>query len=295
MKITWIPTPPNWKDLKFHPFACAIGFGEGGEMLRGLGLVMDALAAHMRRNGYDEKESITVYRSSPKVPWEILSGRHRRSGAIMANVTPTFQALEGTEEEAREYAMKDALRRHLTQSQRAFLIVQLSHTDPANLQYVAPSQEEMAKKGHVSERLIADASKVEKQGTEKLKDAVRGNLISVPDAAQVADLPDKVQDAAVQEVKTGQSKTARKSKAATAREPGDDTDAESEAKRNARKNGKPLFDWRAFNDVFGKLVRQIDTLGGAYKCNNGPEAEGLRRRLAEWQKDFKAWHKKVAK
>ncbi len=59
-------------------------------------------------------------------------------------------------------------------------------------------------------------------------------------------------------------------------------------KRQPSKSGKELFDWKAFNTDFGKLLRQVDTLGKAYGCKESTEAEKLRDLLSEFSTGFKS-------
>ncbi len=72
------------------------------------------------------------------------------------------------------------------------------------------------------------------------------------------------------------------------REPGDDTEVENEEKKRP-KNGQILYDWKGFEAVYGKLIREIDSLGRAYRANNGAKANELRAMLGNFKKEFKAW------
>ncbi len=78
------------------------------------------------------------------------------------------------------------------------------------------------------------------------------------------------------------------------REPGDDT-AVIEAERAAPKNGRVLYERQDWDTAFGRMVREIDKLGKAYRAVDTPQAEGLRRLLAEYKAQFWQWHKALVK
>jgi hypothetical protein len=75
------------------------------------------------------------------------------------------------------------------------------------------------------------------------------------------------------------------------KQPGDD----SPRKRGAGpKNGSVKYDRKPLKACWGQLVREVDKLGNAYGKKETPDAEGLRRRLTEWLKDYKEWYRKLA-
>ena len=106
------------------------------------------------------------------------------------------------------------------------------------------------------------------------------------------------------ECRIGQNDT-RKCKACKAlnkaeRQPGDDTESEAEAKREARsdpKQGKPDFDWHKFNNEFAQMMLWVDKLGKAFpgKHHKGPAATNLRTDLLAWKNRFKEWGKAISK
>jgi hypothetical protein len=61
------------------------------------------------------------------------------------------------------------------------------------------------------------------------------------------------------------------------------------------KNGEVVFDWKAHEAIYGKLLRQVDEAGRRYNAHNSPAAKGLRHRLSEWDKDFRQWAKQLSK
>lgn len=76
------------------------------------------------------------------------------------------------------------------------------------------------------------------------------------------------------------------------REAGDE-DQRPEGK--PQKNGVPEFDWKTFNSQFGTIIKAIDLIGKPAKLHNTPEANGLRRQLAEFLTNLKTWQKSVTK
>lgn len=80
------------------------------------------------------------------------------------------------------------------------------------------------------------------------------------------------------------------------REPGDDTEQIAADKAKGKQLPKPgavLFDWSPFEAAYGALVRQVDTLGKAYRAKESADAGGLRKMLKEFHASFKAWHKEL--
>ena len=75
----FIPTPKNWQQLKPHPLAQFTEFGAG--------IDISGLSAHMRRNGFDQDESIILISENKQM--FILDGRHKHLAAQDADVTPT--------------------------------------------------------------------------------------------------------------------------------------------------------------------------------------------------------------
>jgi hypothetical protein len=61
-------------------------------------------------------------------------------------------------------------------------------------------------------------------------------------------------------------------------------------------NGQPVFLWPDYQKSYGETVRAVDKICNGYGVPVvAPEAEALRHRLDDWNKDFKAWAAKVSK
>jgi excinuclease UvrABC ATPase subunit len=202
MKTEFMLPPANWKNLTFHPLSEVVAFG--------VGIDVDALAAHITEHGYDEQEAIVLVRHD-KID-VVLDGRHKLRACIIADVTPSFRRYVGANAEA--YVAKKAFRQHLNTSQRAMIAAAIANhpsgvlgknDKSANLQTSA----EAAKALNISPRAVADAKTVLAKGTQALQAAVEDDTISVSDAAKVADETAKVQNEAVKKVRDGKAKTAR--------------------------------------------------------------------------------------
>jgi hypothetical protein len=103
MKTRPIKTPPNWKELSFHPLSQLTEFGKGVDVT--------AMAEHMKDHGYDEEEAIILFEGF------ILDGRHKVSACKMAGIIPTFREFVG--KNAMAYVSKKLFRQHTTVGERA--------------------------------------------------------------------------------------------------------------------------------------------------------------------------------
>lgn len=192
----YIPHVADWQTLKHHPLSALVEFGAG--------IDLDALAADMRENGYDEDKPIVL------LDGEILDGRHRHAAAIMAEVEPVFRKFTGKDPVA--YAMEKLRRQHLNDSQRAMLAAGLAKLPRGRPELKAQScafhsQDEAADMLKVSRRLVQQARTVQDQGSAKLKAAVNEGTVSVSDAAKIVSKPAPVQNRAVKDVKAGKAST----------------------------------------------------------------------------------------
>lgn len=86
------------------------------------------------------------------------------------------------------------------------------------------------------------------------------------------------------------------------RQPGDDTEAIKDEKRRARRIGKEVFDWRAYNAAFKTILQQIDGLARHLGLVNGQGAitgdlgyRGLDRKIKELDYETKQWFKQHTK
>lgn len=81
---------------------------------------------------------------------------------------------------------------------------------------------------------------------------------------------------------------------------GDDTEAEKAARLERRsdpKQGRPVFDWNAFNREFANIMLWVDKLGKSCpgKHHQGPAATNLRSDLLTWKNRFKEWGRAITK
>ncbi len=76
------------------------------------------------------------------------------------------------------------------------------------------------------------------------------------------------------------------------REVGDDDDIRRRPFKSM--NGKPIFDLRKFESVFGALFRQVGDIGRPFDAINTPEAKAFSERLWHWHEDILAWQKSLA-
>src|SRR5262249_19418114 len=145
------------------PLAELVRFGDG--------IDADALADYLRQHGYDEQEPIVLHEG------KILDGRHRHAAAQKVGIIPPFREFFG--ENAFLYVAKKLHRQHLSTSERAMMAATLAKKDCATLHNKPPTQSQMADALKVSRRSIADAAKVQDQGTQSLNEAVSDGTLSV--------------------------------------------------------------------------------------------------------------------
>lgn len=201
------------------------------------GVPLGELAADIAENGLIEP--IVVYRG------QILDGRNRLRACEMSEIEPRFTEWDGVGSPLAFVLARNLHRRHLNESQRAMIAARarelfeeeaaarkaaslFGHADEtaaaegedseilrentvvANLQ--RPSERtnlRAAEVLNVSPRSVCIASKVLKEGDQKLIDAVDAGTVAVSDAAAVVDLPKPKQRRAVERVRSGRSRTVR--------------------------------------------------------------------------------------
>ena len=157
---------------------------------------------------------------------EIQDGRNRMLACLAQDVEPEFKYAE-IDDSAALVEMRNLTRRHLTASMRAQLYLKLhgqadqvpddevdvsedSETEESpEVEEAKPtvvktpdkpakSLDEQAANAGVSRRTMADARKVDKSGTEELKNAVIKGDVPASVAAKIADKPPEEQRAAVE-------------------------------------------------------------------------------------------------
>lgn len=151
-----------------------------------------------------------------------------------------------------------------------------------------------AHQGGDSNRVIADKEGVS-EATVRRDIATTGAAIDAPDKVKGSD---GVERARSRSERVGQ-KPVPTFVPKGERMAGDDTDQIKAEKAEARtdpKQGKPLYDWAAFNREFANFFLHVDKLGKANgKSHKTPAATTLRNDLLTWRNKFKEWGKAISK
>ena len=150
---------------------------------------------------------------------QVIDGRHRYAACAEAGVQPRFHHLADDDDPLRYVLAKNALRRHLTESQRAVVAHRLSagsapgrprkQDNVANLP-ISFTMQQAADMLRVSKRMVGHAGRVLSVGgpaAPALRQAVEQGAISVSDASRVVDQTVEVQVAALERVVRGESRT----------------------------------------------------------------------------------------
>jgi hypothetical protein len=192
--VTTLPTWP--KDVPVHPAAELFPLMGGNEF--------SELVADIRENGL----VAAIVRTSDGL---ILDGRNRYRACLLAEVEPTFETHDG---EPWQFVISTNLhRRHLTDSQRAMVAAKIAErargraakTPSGVFAEKVPTHSEASRLLNVSPSQIDRARKVQKNGTDALKDAVEAGAVPVATAARVSSLPAIKQDEYVERVAAGQN------------------------------------------------------------------------------------------
>jgi hypothetical protein len=285
MKTKRMRAPEDWRDLKPHPLAELVPYGAGIDTAQ--------MVEHMSEHGYDDGEPVILIERSGVL--EILDGRHKQVSAQEADVTPTFALFIGGD--PLPFIKKKLHRQHLNESQRSMFaakLIELSTKDisnsaaekagpksgAANLQRKPPTQKEAGAMMNVSERSVADAVKVTKEGGAKLQEQVANGQLGVSAAANLLRSvfcprckrcgPQR-NCARCQEF---QAKTALAAQKKTSK---------------PKKPGSEKFNWKEYDQFYGRWIRGIDELKRAYpevaKTEEFAEIERLRDEYGEtWNK-----------
>lgn len=222
----------------------------------------------------------------------VLDGRRREMACYRAGIKPKYRQFGSRKEDGDdplEFVIDINLhRRHLGDGDRALAAARYAtaRVGNPNLQSVpkepignaAQTKKAAAEKFDISESEVKRAKKVIASGTEKLQEAVAKDEITVTDAAKVAAKSPAVQDHAVGEVKSGNAKTA--------------TQAADRIEPPKPKSGKPKFDEKRFDKVYGALVRLVDERGNA--MGKGPRHKKCQNVLGDFLDEYKAWKKETA-
>lgn len=138
----------------------------------------------------------------------------------------------------------------------------ISDTPPAGR-----SDEIAAEKVGFKKTTYRDATKVVENAAPEIIDAMDKGEVSISDAAKVAELPKKKQRKALDRVQKGEAKTL--DKAAKPAKP--------------KKNGSPLYDWKALDGHLGPICRAFHEITDAYKL---PKLYGKKNMIAESNRKY---------
>lgn len=237
-----------------------------------------ALVDDIRRHGLRDK--IVLHEG------RILDGRNRFAACEEAGVEPEFVDFDGSCSPLDYVISRNLHRRHLDESQRGMVaarIAELSGTarkeptrkgeadeetadtsencDQGSIEPIRQNvlngdsepvtTEQAAAMMNVSKATVKRARKVVREGSEKLNEAVQSGQVSVADAAAIVDKPEEVQEAAIESVTQGRSRTAKEAAERISPTP---------PKPKKGSKGKPDLSklFKAFDESLGKTIRALD-------------------------------------
>ena len=142
---------------------------------------------------------------------KVIDGRHRMKACLQLDIEPITEEFEG--ESPLSYVISANLaRRHLTSSQKSMIAAHLVTTQHGSNQWGEKNEvtgEKVAESLGVSIRQIARGRKVTEKAAPVIKEAVNSGMVSVEDAADIADKPVETQIRAIQKVISGETGTLR--------------------------------------------------------------------------------------
>jgi len=159
------------KKIQFHPLCEMFPVMDETE----LGQLADDIKAHGQR------EPILTLKG------QIIDGRNRYLACQRVNQKPRFKALN-TKNPAEVVASLNVHRRHLTESQRAMMLMELGGIS-AGAESRDPSIAQAAKMSRTSTGTIKRAKNVKAKAVKKVKKAVLAGKLTVHEAAKIAKLP----------------------------------------------------------------------------------------------------------
>jgi hypothetical protein len=69
---------------------------------------------------------------------------------------------------------------------------------------------------------------------------------------------------------------------------------DEEKRRRAPQNGRPVYDLKEYERIFGSLYKQTNRVLELYRLKETPQSEELERDLKAWDAKFRAWHSEVS-
>lgn len=160
------------KDIKFHEYAMLFPAMSEEELT--------ALRDDIEHNGLVEPIVL--------LEGKVLDGRNRYTASMMLGIEPATVEYDGDDPLAYVIS-KNMARRHLDTSQRAMVAAKIANLPkgrPVKEKHATlhVSRSEAAKQMNVSERSVAKATKVLREGSEKMKKAVESGKKTVSSAAK---------------------------------------------------------------------------------------------------------------
>ena len=223
------------------------------------GPAREKAVANLKTHGILGKRTITLFEG------KILDGWQLHTWCIEAGVKPTYQNLpKGITPEAFVETMNDH-RRHETQELQEGRAAR-RRDRVAEARTAGFSERQIAKQEGVSQKTIH----------EDLKRSTDTGVSVEPPDGKITGID-------------GRTRTAK-----PAREPGDDTDTIADDSKGP-KPGQVIYDPKPYRNHLGGLVREIDVVRRAYRAQESPKAEGLRRMLAEFKASFEGYVSELKK
>lgn len=191
------------KTIKIHPLCEAFPLMNQAEL--------NELAHDIKANG--QREPILL------LDGKILDGRNRFEACKLVEIAPRFEKVK-TKDPRALVASMNLFRRHLSESQRAMLVIELVESRRGrpgkNTARAVINQIEAAELAHVSEDTIQRAEIVKRSGAKAIKSEVRKGTISVNAAAKLAKLDKRKQARLAKQGPAAMEKAARGGLAADA-------------------------------------------------------------------------------
>lgn len=182
--------------LPFHPLANLFPLMEGDDYA--------ALVADIKANGL--RDAIVIFDGL------ILDGRNRARACEDADCAPRYEPFAGKPSDAITYVLsKNLARRHLNDSQRAWIAARLCGDDPP---FGGLLEKEAADRLHVRLRTVERAVVVRKKARPEIRTYVEVGELPIATAAGIADLAESDQVEIVDEIKGAKGPIARMALAA---------------------------------------------------------------------------------
>lgn len=245
--------PKNWRELERHPLSAEYEDLTGPEW--------DHFVEDMDEIGFDPKRPIVLFED------KILDGWQRHRACLECDIVPAYIPLQIGADAAAFVRIANDNRRHETEYAREKRLM-------ARRGLVASKRAE-----GVSTRAIAKELGVSKTTVVKdieFSDVFAPAEVSAP-KTESASPPSGGQGCPPATKVTGTDGKVYEAKKPEQKKP---------------RNGAPKFNEKAFNKIFGPLVRLVDQRGNA--MGKGPRYERCMESLGEFLKHYQEWMKETA-